>query len=43
MEAMSTLTCRSAWLSPAKEKRHDGMRIHPGLNQNDQQMCPSFN
>jgi hypothetical protein len=42
MEAMFTLTCLAARLSPAKDKRHDGIRIHPTVNQNDQQMCPSF-
>jgi pyruvate decarboxylase len=27
---------------PAKDKRHDDIRIHPAVNQNEQQMCPSF-
>jgi hypothetical protein len=35
MEAMFTLTCRAARLSPAKEKRHDDIRIPPAVNQND--------
>ena len=33
MEAMLTLTCRAARLSPAKEKRHDDIRIPPTVNQ----------
>jgi hypothetical protein len=32
---MFTLTCRAARLSPAKEKRHDDIRIPPPVNQND--------
>ena len=43
MEAMFTLTCRAARLSPAKEKRHDDIASTPAVNQNDQQICPSFN
>lgn len=35
MEAMFTLTCRPARVSPAKEKRHDNIRIPPTANQND--------
>jgi hypothetical protein len=32
---MFTLTCRAARLSPAKDKRHDDIRIPPTVNQND--------